>query len=64
MKVEGFAIRVESLRVPCKGWIWVLGSLAYALLEETLSLGIEISQKPYIVWSLGPTALIKESLDP
>ena len=28
------------------------------------NLGINIAQKPYIVWSLGPTALIYESLDP
>ena len=26
-------------------------------------LGIKIAQKPYIVWSLGPKALIYESLD-
>ena len=29
-----------------------------------LTLGIKIVQKPYIVWSLGPKALIYESLDP
>ena len=28
------------------------------------TLGIKIAQKPYIVWSLGPKALIYESLDP
>ena len=28
-----------------------------------IALGINIAQKPYIVWSLGPTALIYESLD-
>ena len=28
------------------------------------ALGIKIAQKPYIVWSLGPKALIYESLDP
>ena len=27
------------------------------------SLGINIAQKPYMVWSLGPKALIYESLD-
>ena len=27
-------------------------------------LGIKIAQTPYIVWSLGPKALIYESLDP
>ena len=27
------------------------------------SLGIKTAQKPYIVWSLGPKALIYESLD-
>ena len=30
----------------------------------TITLGIKIAQKPYIVWSLGPKALIYESLDP
>ena len=29
-----------------------------------ITLGIKIAQKPYIVWSLGPKALIYESLDP
>ena len=29
-----------------------------------VSLGIKIGQKPYIVWSVGPKALIYESLDP
>ena len=29
-----------------------------------LPLGIKIAQKPYIVWSLGPKALIYESLEP
>ena len=29
-----------------------------------LSLGIKIAQKPYTVWSLGPKALLYESLDP
>ena len=29
-----------------------------------LTLGIKIAQKPYIVWSLGPKALIYESLNP
>ena len=29
-----------------------------------LTLGIKIAQKPYMVWSLGPKALIYESLDP
>ena len=28
-----------------------------------ITLGIKNAQKPYIVWSLGPTALIYESLD-
>ena len=28
-----------------------------------ITLGIKIAQKPYIVWSLGPKALIYESLD-
>ena len=28
------------------------------------TLGIKIAQKPYTVWSLGPKALIYESLDP
>ena len=31
---------------------------------EGLALGIKRAQKPYIVWSLGPEALIYESLDP
>ena len=31
---------------------------------ERCSLGIKIAQKPYIVWSLGPKALIYESLEP
>ena len=31
---------------------------------QILSLGIKTAQKPYIVWSLGPKALIYESLDP
>ena len=30
---------------------------------KSLSLGIKTAQKPYIVWSLGPKALIYESLD-
>ena len=29
-----------------------------------LSLRIKIAQKPYVVWPLGPKALIYESLDP
>ena len=31
---------------------------------DSNSLGINIAQKPYIVWSLGPKAVIYESLDP
>ena len=34
--------------------MWVSGSL---------TLGIKTAQKPYMVWSLGPKALIYESLD-
>ena len=34
--------------------MWVSGSL---------TLGIKTAQKPYIIWSLGPKALIYESLD-
>ena len=40
----------------------------YAMIQKlfitSLTLGIKIAQKPYIVWSLGPKALIYESLDP
>ena len=35
--------------------------MLYRYMDHTL--GIKIAQKPYIVWSLGPTALIYESLD-
>ena len=34
------------------------------LMEQPITLGIKIAQKPYIVWSLAPKALIYESLDP
>ena len=30
---------------------------------RSVTLGIKTALKPYIVWSLGPTALICESLD-
>ena len=33
------------------------------ILVNQKTLGIKIAQKPYIVWSLGPKALIYESLD-
>ena len=32
------------------------------LIKQTL--GIKLAQKPYVVWSLGPKALIYEPLDP
>ena len=32
--------------------------------QHGVPLGIKIAQKPYIVWSLVPKALIYESLDP
>ena len=37
------------------------GSMSYI---GAVTLEIKIAQKPYIVWSLGPKALIYESLDP
>ena len=31
---------------------------------RAVTLGIKMAQKPYVAWSLGPKALIYESLDP
>ena len=39
-------------------------SVGAASLLSQKTLGIKIAQKPYRVWSLGPKALIYESLEP
>ena len=41
-----------------------LGDLSgFGLISDQQTLGIKTAQKPYIVWSLGPKALIYESLE-
>ena len=42
------------------GYSWVISAV---VVSSYVTLGIKTAQRPYAVWSLGPKALIYESLD-
>ena len=55
-------VRLRDLRVQTQLNPSNLGQIEGGPKSKTL--GIKIAQKPYVVWSLGPKALVYESLEP
>ena len=58
LEVADIGLNVQGVKVLCTK------KAAILLCPNPLTLGITRAQKPYIAWSLGPKALIYESLDP